>query len=66
MVAGEVFLEVVVVWAQTDCIDEQTEDEPILPVGTELKVMEADIDNSNCPPGNCEGSAEYHAPNARE
>jgi hypothetical protein len=29
-------------------------------------MMEADIDNSNCPPGNCEGSVEYHVPNAQE
>jgi hypothetical protein len=63
MVAAEVFLEVVVVWAQTSC---KTEVELILPVGTELAGMEVDIDNSNCPPGNCEGSAEYHAPNAQE
>ncbi len=29
-------------------------------------MKEADTDNSNCPPGNFETSAEYCAPNARD
>jgi hypothetical protein len=53
-------------WAQTDCIEERTGVEPILPAGIELAVMAADTDNSNCPPGNFEDPAEYCAPNARE
>jgi hypothetical protein len=49
MVVAEAFLETVVAWAQIGCIEEQTRVEPILPVGIELVVMAADIDNSNCP-----------------
>jgi hypothetical protein len=49
MVVAEVLLEVAVAWAQIDCIEEQTEVEPILPADIELVVMEADTDNSNCP-----------------
>jgi hypothetical protein len=63
MVVAEVLLEVVVIWAQIDCIEEQTGVEPILPADIELGVMEVDTNNSNCPPGNFEGLAEYYAPN---
>ncbi len=66
MVVAEVFLEAVVSWARIDCIEEQTKVEPILPVGIELAVMEADTDNSNCPPGNSENPAKYCTPNAWE
>lgn len=52
--------------ARTDCIEEQTGAEPILPADIELVAMEADTDNSNCPPGNFESLAEYCAPNVRE
>ncbi len=66
MVVAEVLLEVVVTWARIDCIEEQTRVEPILPADIELVAMEADTDNSNCPPGNFESLAEYCAPNVRE
>ncbi len=52
--------------ARTDCIEEQTGAEPILPADIELVAMEADTDNSNCPPGNSESLVVYYAPNFRE
>jgi hypothetical protein len=63
MAAVEVSLEVVVASARIGCIEEQIGVEQILLVGTEHEVMAADIDNSNCPPGNFEDLAEYYAPN---
>ncbi len=40
--------------------------EPILLADTELAVMEADTDNSNCPLDNSESLAIYCTPNVQE
>ncbi len=56
----------VVARARINCIEERTEAEPILLVDNELVVMEADIDNSNCPLDNSGSLAVYCAPNVQE
>lgn len=56
----------IVAWARTDRTETQTKVEPVPLADIGLAEKEADIDNSSCPPGNYEGSAEYYMPNARE
>jgi hypothetical protein len=66
MAFAETLPVLVVARARIDYIEEQTEAEPILLIDTELAVMEADIDNSNCPLDNSGSLAVYCAPNVRE
>ena len=66
MAAVEVSLEVVVASARIGYIEEQIGAEPILLAGVEHEVTVADIDNSNCPPGNFEDPAGYCARSVQE
>ena len=66
MVVAELLLAVVAAWARIDQTEVQTGAEPIPLADIGLAGKEADIDNSSCPPGNYEGSAEYYVPNAQE
>ncbi len=65
MTFAEVLLAFVAALAQTDCTEEQTEVEAILPADTEHEVMEADIDSSNFLLDSSGSSVEYFVPNAQ-